>query len=65
MAPKKRATREVAEGAEVGTQAFDPTEFLVDPTLFDPRKAEFGTPIAFPDPNKDYPTTGTIYPPPV
>ena len=36
----------------------------VDPTASDPRKAPPGTPIAFPDPDEDYPTEGEPYPPP-
>jgi hypothetical protein len=35
-----------------------------DPAASDPRRAPAGTPIAFPDPEADYPTSGDPYPPP-
>jgi hypothetical protein len=45
-----------------------PNEFSeplsVDPAASDPRLAPPGTPIAFPDPDEDYPTEGDPYPPP-
>jgi len=52
-----RPTKNVIPGAT-------PLQADTDPTDWDPRLAPPGTPIAFPDPEEDYPTEGVPYPPP-
>jgi hypothetical protein len=60
--PEPRAEAAGA-GAEVDPQFSKP--IVGDPTVWDPRHAPFpGTPIAFPDPDDQYPQEGTPYPVP-
>jgi len=62
---KKTQTYDV-DDVDVQAEGDSVEPLVIDPTDWDPRKAGFGTPIAFPDKTKDYPTDGsTPYPPPV